>query len=109
MTKKDHQSVFHETTYISLIKNALVHNCYGEAHSSVKEREQAVSEREQKVKEWEEAQREQAKAHGFYGVAQIEEQKYSHKFKFSGTGEGKIVSSSDSIVDLGMATENRWR
>jgi len=60
-----------------------------EQHSSVKEREQAVSEREQKVKEWEEAQREQAKAHGFYGVAQIEEQKYSHKFKFSGTGEGK--------------------
>ena len=45
-------------------------------YSSVKEREEAVSERERKVREWEEAQREQAKGHGFIGVAQIEEQKY---------------------------------
>ena len=34
-------------------------------------------EREQKVREWEDAQREAAKNHGFYGVAQIEEHSYS--------------------------------
>ena len=59
-----------------------------EQHSSVKEREQAVSERERKVQQWEDAQREAAKQHGFYGVAQIEEHNYSQKFKFSGVGEG---------------------
>ena len=59
-----------------------------EQHSSVKEREDAVSERERKVREWEERQREEAKNHVFFGVAQIEEQKYSQKIKFSGTGEG---------------------
>ena len=45
-------------------------------HIIVKEREQAVSERERKVQEWENAQREAAKNHGFYGVAQIEEHNY---------------------------------
>ena len=77
----------------------------------MKEREQALSERERKVQEWENAQREAAKNHGFYGVAQIEEHNYrsvikiiinekslesftnfwlrkSQKFKFSGVGEG---------------------
>ena len=35
-----------------------------------------MSERERKVQEWENAQREAAKNHGFYGVAQIEEHNY---------------------------------
>ena len=50
-----------------------------EQHSSVKEREQALSERERKVQQWEEAQREAAKNHGFYGVAQIEEHNYRNR------------------------------
>ena len=59
-----------------------------EQHSSIKEREEAVAERESKLREWESAQREQAKNHGFYGMAFIEESSYSQKFKFSGSGEG---------------------
>ena len=64
--------------FISLYEDAL-DSLKTEQHSSVKEREDAVSERERKVREWEERQREEAKNHVFYGVAQIEEQKYSQK------------------------------
>jgi hypothetical protein len=38
--------------------------------------------------EWELAQREQAKNHTLIGVAVCDESSYSHKLKFSGTGEG---------------------